>query len=192
MTQLRVVEFMSLDGVMQAPGSPKEDREGGFTHGGWQPPYLDEVLAQTATRRMAETSAYLFGRKTYEKMAAYWPHAPADDPIAGHLNAARKYVASRTLTSADWSNTAVLRDVISDVRRLKVDEGGNLVVLGSGEVVRSLISHNLVDEYFLVVVPLTLGGGKRLFSDDRQLRRLTLVGATSTSTGCVLLTYRPE
>jgi dihydrofolate reductase len=193
MRQLRVVEFLSLDGVMQGPGSPEEDTEGSFAHGGWQPPYLDDVLAANAAQGIGDTSAYLFGRKTYEKMAAYWPHAPADDPIGRHLNAARKYVVSRTLDTVEWHNTSLLGgDVAAEVCRLKEAESGNLTVLGSGMLLRTLISHELVDEYFLAVFPLLLGGGKRLFPDDGQLRRFTLVSANTTSTGGVLLTYRPQ
>ncbi len=192
MTMLRVIEFLSLDGVMQAPGSPEEDTEGGFRQGGWQPPYLDDVLGATAAEGMAETDSYLFGRKTYEKMAAYWPTAPADDPYARHLNDTPKYVASRTLHSVEWQNTALLEgDVAEAVARLKEQPGKNIAVLGSGELVQTLIEHDLVDEYFLAVFPILLGSGKRLFRDADEARRLNLVESKATSTGGVLLTYRP-
>jgi dihydrofolate reductase len=193
MRSLRVVEFLSLDGVMQSPGAPDEDTEGGFRHGGWQPPYFDDVLVRTAGEGMASTGAYLFGRKTYEKMASYWPRVGGDDPFARHLNATPKHVASRTLDAVEWQGTHLLEgDAAEAVRALKTDLGGSITVLGSGDLVQTLIAHDLVDEYFLVVFPLLLGGGKRLFRDDGQLRRLRLVSSQETSTGGLMLTYRPD
>ena len=192
MRKLRVIEFLSLDGVMQAPGDPEEDTEGGFRHGGWQRPYVDDVLAASAGEGMAATDSYLFGRKTYEKMAAYWPTAPADDPFAQHLNSASKYVASRTLRDLDWQNSTLIEgDVAEEVAKLKAQPGKNIAVLGSGELVQTLIQHDLVDEYFLAVYPLLLGSGKRLFRDTDAPKKLSLVDSKPTSTGGVLLTYRP-
>lgn len=192
MRQLRAVEFLSLDGVMQSPGDPEEDTEGGFRHGGWLRQYFDEVLATESAKGMAATDAYLFGRKTYEKMAAFWPDAPADDPYANHLNSTPKYVASRTLDLVDWEGSELIDgDVAEFVASLKAQEGGNIAVLGSGELVQTLIAHDLVDEYFLVVFPLLLGGGKRLFRDADEVRRLTLVDSVTTGTGGLILTYRP-
>jgi dihydrofolate reductase len=191
MMMLSVIEFLSLDGVMQAPGAPEEDTEGGFRHGGWQRPYFDDVLGATAAEGMAATDAYLFGRKTYEKMAAYWPTAPDDDPYARHLNSAPKYVASRTLRSLEWQNSTLLEgDVAEEVRKLKEQPGKNVAVLGSGELVQTLMEHDLVDEYFLAVFPIVLGSGKRLFRDADRVRKLSLVDSKSTTTGGVLLTYR--
>ena len=193
MRKLRVIEFLSLDGVMQAPGSADEDTEGGFRHGGWHPPYFDDVLASAAAEGMAATDTYLFGRKTYEHMASFWPTAPADDPFAKHLNATAKYVASTTLESADWDNTTVIKgDVAEEVANLKRRLGGNIAVLGSGELVQTLIAHDLVDEFFLVVDPLVLGGGKRLFRDVSGPMKLTLVDSKPTTTGALMLTYRPD
>ncbi len=193
MRKLGVVEFLSLDGVYQAPGDPNEDTEGGFAHGGWHLPYGDDVLFEAAARGMAETDAQLFGRKTYEIMAAHWPNAPSDDPFAEHLNNVQKYVASRTLTEVTWRNTTLLRgDVAEAVARLKEQPGGSISVLGSGNLVRTLAEHDLVDEYVLAVYPIVLGSGKRLFPDDGGLRRFHLVDATPTTTGGVLLRYRPE
>ncbi len=190
MRKLRVIEFLSLDGVMQGPGSPEEDTEGGFEHGGWAPPYQDEVLAKRAVEGMSATDAYLFGRKTYEKMAAYWPTAPREDPIADHLNRTPKFIASNTLEDAEWENSTVLQgDVVQEVRRLKQLPGGNIAVLGSGDLVQTLIKHDLVDEYFLTVYPLLLGNGKRLFQVVDQPTRLRLVDSKSTTTGGVILTY---
>jgi dihydrofolate reductase len=188
---LRVIEFLSLDGVMQAPGAADEDTEGGFQHGGWQRPYFDDVLGQTAAAGMAETDAYLFGRKTYEKMAAYWPTAPEDDPYGRHLNSTPKYVASRTLQALEWQNSTLIEgDVAEEVAGLKAQPGKNIAVLGSGDLVQTLLEHNLVDEFFLAVYPIVLGSGKRLFRDSEQVRKLSLVDSKPTSTGGVILTYR--
>ena len=133
MRSLVVIEFLSLDGVMQAPGAPDEDTDGGFAHGGWQRPYFDDVLAESAAAGMAETDAYLFGRRTYEIMAGYWPTAPDDDPFAGHLNNTAKYVASTTLGEATWASIMLLRgDVVDEVTRLKAAPGKRIAVLGSG------------------------------------------------------------
>jgi dihydrofolate reductase len=193
MRSLSVVEFLTLDGVMQGLGSPQEDTEGGFEYGGWGPPYGDEVLGQRAGAGMAGTDAYLFGRKTYEKMAAHWPNVGDDDPIAASLNANPKYVASRTLTSLEWSNSTLLEgDVGSAVSELKKGVGGNIAVLGSGELVQTLIAHDLIDTFNIFVHPLVLGRGKRLFRDVDAVIRLRLVDCTPTTTGVLLLTYTPD
>jgi dihydrofolate reductase len=192
MRMLRVIEFLSLDGVMQAPGSPEEDTEGGFRHGGWQRPYFDDVLGATAAEGMAATDTYLFGRKTYEAMAAYWPTVSDDDPYARSLNSAPKYVASTTLQSVEWQNSTLINgDVVEGVGNLKEQPGRNIAVLGSGELVRTLTENDLVDEYFLAVFPVVLGSGKRLFREADQITKLSLVDSKATSTGGVLLTYRP-
>jgi dihydrofolate reductase len=191
MRMLRVIEFLSLDGVMQAPGDPEEDTEGGFEHGGWQRPYVDDVLGATAAEGMAATDSYLFGRKTYEKMAAYWPTAPGDDPYAKHLNRTPKYVASTTLQSVRWQTSTLIKgDVAEEVAKLKEQPGKNIAVLGSGDLVQTLIEHDLVDEYFLAVFPIVLGSGKRLFRQADEARRLNLVDCKATTTGGVMLTLR--
>ena len=193
MRTLTVIEFLSLDGVMQAPGDPDEDTEGGFQHGGWQRPYFDDVLGAAAAEGMAGTDAYLFGRKTYEIMASYWPTAPDDDPYAGHLNSTAKYVASTTLQSTDWQNSTLLKgDVADEVANLKEQPGRNIAVLGSGDLVQTLIKNDLVDEYSLMVFPIVLGTGKRLFRDTGQTRSLRLVDSKTTSTGGLMLTYQPR
>jgi dihydrofolate reductase len=192
MRKLVVNEFLSVDGVMQGPGSAEEDPSGGFQHGGWQLEYFDESMLAAAQEGMGETDAYLFGRRTYEIMAAYWPTAPDDSPFAGHLNATRKYVASRTLKDLAWQNSELLEGEVADaVRSLKAQDGGTIAVLGSGQLVRTLIANDLVDEFGLVVSPLVLGGGKRLFDEDGRLHRLELVRSTVTEKGNVLATYRP-
>ncbi len=192
MRKLTVIEFLSLDGVMQAPGGPDEDTEGRFRHGGWQMPYFDDVMGEAAAEGMASTDAQLFGRKTYEIMAAYWPNAPSDDPFAAHLNSVAKYVASRTLKSLEWQNSTLLEgDVAQAVAELKEQPGKDIAVLGSGELVQTLIEHDLVDEYSLTLTPIVLGSGKRLFRDADQVKKLELVDSKPTSTGCLLVTYRP-
>ena len=192
MRKLVVIEFLSLDGVYQGPGAPDEDREGGFEHGGWQMPYFDDVLGAAAGEGMAHTDANLFGRKTYEIMAAYWPNAPSDDPYAQHLNNVQKYVASRTMKDAEWQNTTVLQgDVPERVAELKEQPGNDISVLGSGNLVQTLMKHDLVDEYSLSVFPILLGSGKRLFPDNDRVRKLRLVDSKPTTTGGLLLTYEP-
>ena len=193
MRKLAVIEFLTLDGVMQGLGSPDEDRDGGFEHGGWGAPYGDEVLGSKAAEGLATTTAYLFGRKTYEKMAAHWPHEPDDNPIAAHLNATPKYVATRTLTQLDWAGSHVLQgEVVDGVARLKSEGEGTIAVLGSGVLVQTLIDNGLVDEYRLFVHPLVLGTGKRLFMHTRRPLRMRLVDCTPTTTGVLLVTYRPD
>jgi dihydrofolate reductase len=191
MRMLRVIEFMSLDGVIQAPGAPDEDTEGGFEHGGWQREYVDDVLGATAAEGMAATDAYLFGRKTYEAMARYWPTVSDDDPYARHLNRLPKYVASRTLRRVEWKGSTLIEGDVSDaVAVLKRQPGGSIAVLGSGELVRALLAHELIDELFLVVFPILLGGGKRLFGAADHPTKLSLVNSKPTGTGGVMLTYR--
>jgi dihydrofolate reductase len=192
MRKLVVIEFITLDGVVQAPGDPEEDTDGGFRQGGWQRPYFDDVFMQDAANGMAETDAMLFGRRTYEKMAAFWPSVGDDDPFARHLNHVTKYVASRTLTKASWTNTTVLDgDVPEQVRKIKAQDGATISVLGSADLAQTLIRHDLVDEYSLAIHPLVLGSGKKLFRDGEQVRRLELVRSTPTTTGVLLCTYRP-
>jgi dihydrofolate reductase len=177
---------------VQAPGDPEEDREGGFVHGGWQLPYFDDVFMQEAARGMAETDAMLFGRKTYDKMAAYWPTQDDDNPFAKHLNHVQKYVATRRGVDASWQNTTVLDgDVAAQVREIKEQDGGNISVLGSPDLVQTLIKHDLVDEYSLAIHPIAIGSGKKLFRDADQLRKLQLTSSTPTTTGVILATYRP-
>ena len=191
MRRLAVIEFVTLDGVMQGLGSPDEDREGGFEYGGWGAPYGDEVLGKKAGEGLAATTAYLFGRRTYEKMAAHWPHQPDDDPIAAHLNATPKYVVTRTLTRLEWAGSHVLDgDVVDSVNELKAQGDGTIAVLGSGVLVQTLIEHDLVDEYRLFLHPLVLGTGKRLFRQTPHPLPLRLVDCIPTTTGVLLLSYR--
>ena len=190
--KLTVVEFVTLDGVMQGLGSPDEDREGGFEYGGWGPPYGDEVLGRAAAEGNVATASYLFGRKTYEKMAAHWPNEPDDNPVAARLNAAPKYVVTNTLTTLDWAGSHVLAgDAQTSVSELKNRGDGEIVVLGSGVLVQTLIEHDLIDEYRVFVHPLVLGKGKRLFRGRSRPLPLRLINCTPTTTGVLLLTYQP-
>ena len=169
---MRVVisDFVSLDGVGQAPGGPEEDTEGGFTNGGWSMPFFEwETMGSAINEAMATTSALLFGRRTWQVMAAAWP-GRAGDPFADRMNEIDKYVVSRTLTQADlsWGNTTLLpgHDLVGAVQRLRSQDGGDVQVMGSLSLARTLISNDLVDEYRLMIEPVILGGGKRLFPDD--------------------------
>jgi dihydrofolate reductase len=193
MSKLVVAEFVSLDGVMQAPGDAGEDREGGFEYGGWQMPYNDDVAGQRIGASMAQTGSFLFGRKTYEIFARYWPTQPDDNPFAKILNGLPKYVASTTLTEPlGWEGSTLLQgDVAKAVAELKDGEGGNIVVLGSGGLVQTLYENDLVDEYALMITPIVLGGGKKLFR-ELPMKTLTLADSVTTSTGVVMATYVPE
>ena len=191
MRRLVAIEFVTLDGVMQGLGSPDEDREGGFEHGGWGAPYLDEIQLRSAEEGLGQTTAYLFGRRTYEKMLDFWPRQPDSNPMAAHLNATPKYVATRTLDRFSWSGARRLGDDLgSDVQALKDDGDGAIAILGSGVLVRELMKQRLIDDYKVFLHPLLLGTGKRLFRDLPQPQRLELTEVTPTSTGVVLLSYR--
>ena len=189
----RVVVFMSLtlDGIMQAPGRPDEDSRGGFAHGGWAIPYADPVMGSAATESMASTGALLFGRRTYEDFYAVWPNRTGN-PFTAVLNNTQKYVASTTLEEPlSWSNSTLLKgDAAEAVARLKEELGKDLVILGSGELVQSLMRRNLVDEYVLLIHPLVLGSGRRLFADGGAFAALRLVGIKTTTTGVVIATYQ--
>lgn len=188
--KLVVIEFLTLDGVMQGFGSPDEDREGGFSHGGWGAPYFDEAQARAAGEGLKSTTAYLFGRRTYEKMIGYWPGRPDSDPMAAHLNATPKYVATRTLSELTWHNAHVLEGELGPaVRELKAQGEGGIGVLGSGVLVQSLIAEDLVDGFRLFVHPLLMGTGKRLFREMDRPRRLRLLDCAPTSTGVLMLSY---
>ncbi len=190
MRDLVVIEFITLDGVMQGLGSPDEDRDGGFEHGGWAAPYGDDVQAAAAAEGVKGTTAYLFGRRTYEKMAAFWPSQPDTNPMAKHLNAADKYVATRTPFEPDWQRAQVLDgELAAAVTDLKSHGSGTIAVLGSGVLVEELVAHDLIDRYRLFLHPLVLGTGKRLFRESDRPTRLRLAGCTPTSTGVLLLDY---
>jgi dihydrofolate reductase len=194
MRKLIVNEFLSLDGVMQAPGAPDEDRSGGFEHGGWQRQYFDDVFLGIVSESMAQTGGFVFGRRTYEIMAAHWPFQPDDDPFAPTLNDLPKFVASTTLSEPlEWRNSTLLQgDVAKAVAELKEQPGKDLGVLGSGELVQTLMQNDLVDRYGIMINPIILGSGKHLFRDGSAMRKLRLVDSKTSGTGMLILTYEPE
>lgn len=194
---MRVVvnEFMSLDGVVQAPGGPEEDTEGGFAHGGWSHPYFDvDVMGPVIGGGMETAEALLLGRRTWQAMAAAWPDR-AGDPYADQMNAIKKYVASRTLAQHDahWHNTTVLSadNAIADIASLRQKDGGDLVVWGSVSLVKAMLTEGLVDVLSLMIEPILLGGGKRIFPEDGMARPMELVSSVTASTGVLVCTYQP-
>jgi dihydrofolate reductase len=192
MGKVVVVEWMTLDGVVQAPGHPDEDRDGGFEHGGWHLRYFDDTSREWVAQGYAEAGGFLFGRRTYQNLAAYWPNASDEEQvIAEPLNTKPKYVASRTLAEPlEWQNSTLLRgDMAQAVRSLKQEDSGNLHVIGSSEFAQALIEHDLVDEYRLMIDPLVAGDGKRLFRNRGALKPLRLAESQTTSTGAILATY---
>jgi dihydrofolate reductase len=193
--QIILSDFMSLDGVVQAPGGREEDTDGGFAHGGWSHPYFDmEAMGAVIDEVLGKTDALLFGRRTWQTMAAAWPER-GGDPFADRMNAIPKYVASRTLTQDDltWNGSTLLPgdDAIGAIRDLRAKDGGGLQVMGSSSLAAQLIEHDLVDEYRLMIEPILLGGGKRLFPEDGGARPLELVSATTASTGVLICAYQP-
>jgi dihydrofolate reductase len=187
-----VSTFVTLDGVMQGPGGPEEDPTGGFTHGGWSVNYWDDVMGQAMGESMGKPFDLLLGRKTYEIFAAYWPNAPAEAG-ADALNNATKYVVSTTLDKAEWQNSQLIRpgerDVPEQIRRLREQDGPEIQVHGSGQLIQTLIKHDLVDRYFLRIFPVLLGTGKRLFGDGTVPAGLRLVDSKTSTTGVIIATY---
>lgn len=194
MRKVVVGTFLTLDGVMQAPGAPQEDTEGGFKHGGWQMPYFDEDSGEIMKKNITATEALLLGRKTYQIFAAYWPTAPADDPFGQKFNSIPKYVVSTTLDKAEWNNSTLIRSNIpEEVARLKQQPGSGIIsVTGSGKLAQTLMKHNLVDEYVLWINPIVLGSGKRLFENGVAPSHLKLVDSKTTGSGVVVLIYQPD
>jgi dihydrofolate reductase len=193
MSRVVVNTNLTLDGVMQGPGRPDEDRRGGFEHGGWSAPYFDSVAGSMAAEGMAKTGGLLFGRRTYEDFASFWPNQTDDNPFTEALNNFQKYVASTTLEEPlPWINSTLLKgDAAEAVAKLREQSAKDLVVLGSGNLVQTLRRHNLVDEYVLWIHPLVLGSGRRLFTDGDPFAALRLVDTKTTTTGVVIATYQP-
>ncbi|MFD0559420.1 dihydrofolate reductase [Stackebrandtia endophytica] len=192
--KLTVTTFVSVDGVMQAPGGPEEDRTGGFERGGWLAPFFDEQAGQFMNDTFDKVGAFLLGRRTYDIFAGYWPKVTdPNDPIAGKLNNTPKYVASTTLTDPTWDGTTVISsDVPGEVARLKQQPGRELQVHGSGKLVQTLHEHDLVDEYRLLVFPVVVGGnGRHLFADDGLATSLDLVESHTTGSGIAIHVYQP-
>jgi dihydrofolate reductase len=194
MRKLVVSEFLTLDGVMQAPGGADEDRTGGFEHGGWQLPYFDDSLGETVTDGLNESGGMLLGRRTWEIFAAYWPTAPEEDrAFADPMNAMPKYVASRTLREPlAWNNSKLISgDLAEGVRALKQEPGKDLLVIGSGNLVQTLIASDLVDEYRLMIYPILLGSGARVFREGVLRRPLVLIESKVSTNGVLMANYRP-
>jgi dihydrofolate reductase len=192
MRKLSVDVFTTLDGVVQAPGHAEEDTDGGFKHGGWHMGYFDDISREWVTNGYTDVDGFLFGRRTYEILGAYWPTAPEEEQGVGRpLNTLPKYVASRTLTEPlEWQNSQLLKgDAAEAVAALKQAEGGDLRVIGSADLLQTLIENGLVDEFRLMIDPLVVGGGKRLFRDGGPYRSLRLVESQATTTGAILATY---
>jgi dihydrofolate reductase len=190
-----IIEFISLDGVVQAPGGPDEDTDGGFAHGGWSHPFFDPEVAGGAFSGALDTAeALLFGRRTWQTMAAAWPER-AGDPFADRMNSIPKYVVSGTLGDDDltWDNTIRIPgdQAVERIRELHDAEGGDLVVMGSPTLARTLVSEGLVDELRLIVMPVLLGGGKTIFPDGGAKRTLELVSTATSAAGAHVTTYRP-
>jgi len=191
MRELIVLSFITLDGIMQAPGGPEEDPTGGFKYGGWTVGYWDDFLGGVMGEQMAKPFDLLLGRKTYEIFAAYWPYAKSGDPTAEKLNRAKKYVASKTLRKLDWSNSMLVEgDTVQEIIKLKEQKGPELQVHGSGNLIQTLLKHDLIDEFRLKIFPITLGTGKRLFGEGTIPAGLKLVDSRTSTTGVIVATYR--
>ena len=190
-----VIEFISLDGVVQAPGGPDEDRDGGFAHGGWSHPFFDpEIVGGAFDDALSSADALLYGRRTWQTMAAAWPER-AGDPFADRMNAIPKYVVSSTLTDNEltWNKTTCIPggEAVERIRELRESEGGDLLVMGSPTLARTLVRKGLVDELRLITVPVLLGVGKSIYPDDGAVRTLELVSVVTSDRGVLVCTYRP-
>lgn len=189
MRKLNILTFVTLDGIMQAPGGPEEDTMGGFKHGGWAFGYWDSIMDSVMDEQMGMPFDLLLGRKTYEIFAAYWPHA-VDVPGADTLNSAKKYVVTKTLTKLDWNNSTVINgNIPEEVRKLKNQEGPELQVHGSSELIQTLLKHDLVDEFRLKIFPVTIGNGKKLFGDGTIPASFKLIQSRVSTTGVIAASY---
>ena len=191
MRKVVVLSFITLDGVMQAPGGPEEDPTGGFTHGGWVVGYFDDFLGKVMVEQMSKPFDLLLGRKTYEIFAAHWPSVKtSEDPIAAGINNAKKYVATQTLKKLEWSNSELVKgDVAKEVRKLKEQDGPEIQVHGSGNLIQTLLKHDLVDELWLKIFPITLGKGKRLFAEGTIPVGFKLLESQIAPSGAIVATY---
>ncbi|NAL78477.1 dihydrofolate reductase family protein [Nitrososphaera sp. AFS] len=191
MRKLIVLSFISLDGVMQAPGGPEEDRTGGFKYGGWMFGYSDDFLLKVMVKQMGKPFDLLLGRKTYEIFAAYWPKVnTSENPFATRINNAKKYVVSRTLTKLDWNNSQLIEgDVWNEIKKIKEQDGPEIQVHGSGNLIQMLLKYDLVDELWLKVFPITLGVGKRLFAEGTIPSGFKLLESELSPSGVIIASY---
>ncbi|MFK0165531.1 dihydrofolate reductase family protein [Rhizobium sp. NPDC090279] len=193
MRKVIAATFVSLDGVMQAPGGPEEDPSGGFEHGGWVFPHSDEETGKLLFQLFEEPFDLLLGRKTYEIFAAFWPYVEGDNPIANKFNGVTKYVATRGDDALKWNKSQSLgEDVVAAIKQLKVGEGPNLLIQGSGDLIQTLLRHGLIDEFNLVIFPVVLGGGKKLFAGGAVPAAMKLLRTQSSQTGVIFATYQPD
>jgi dihydrofolate reductase len=191
MRKLVANTFVTLDGVMQAPGGPEEDPAGGFKYGGWSVNYWDDLMGKTMGDFMSKPFNLLLGRKTYEIFASHWPYIK-NDPTADKLNSVKKYVVSGTLNKVDWNNSLLIKnDAAKEIKKLKGQEGPEIQVHGSGNLIQTLIKNNLIDEYQIWVFPVTVGKGKQLFSEGTNPSNLKLIDSKVSSTGVIINTYKP-
>ncbi len=187
MRKIIVLEFITLDGVIQAPGGPKEDTSGGFKYGGWVVPYFDEFSGKVMGEQMKQSFNLLLGRKTFEIFASYWPHHASDWP---GINEAAKYVVSNTLTKHDWKNSIFIKgDVVEEIKKLKMQDGPDLKVWGSSKLIQTLLQHDLVDELWLKTFPITLGSGKRLFAEGTIPAAFKLTDSKVSPNGVIFANY---
>lgn len=192
MRKIRIIEHISLDGVIQGPGGPKEDNSGGFAYGGWSAPHADPAAGEAIVAAQGEAFDLLLGRRVYDIFSGFWPKAPKS-PMADSLNAAKKYVATHRPESLAWGPAEGLgSDIVAGIRRIKAMDGPHLIVWGSSTLTPVLLEHELADEVLLLVFPVLLGTGKRFFSDGTPPRELALVGAKAVSSGVIISTYRPN
>jgi dihydrofolate reductase len=188
MRKIIVLTFVSLDGVMQAPGGPTEDTSGGFTHGGWTVPYFDEYLGQVMGEQMSEPFDLLLGRKTFQIFATYWPQHREEGP---GINNATKYVASNTLTAHEWDKSVFLKgNMAEEIKKLKQQDGPDIQVHGSSTLIQTLLEHDLVDEFWLKIFPVTLGKGKRLFGEGAIPAAFTLIEAKTSPAGVMIASFK--
>jgi len=191
MRKVVVLSFITLDGVMQAPGGPEEDPTGGFSHGGWVVGYFDDFLGKVMVEQMSKPFDLLLGRKTYEIFAAHWPYVKtSEDPIAAGINNAKKYVTTQTLKKLEWSNSELVKgDVAKEVRKLKEQDGPEIQVHGSGNLIQTLLKHDLLDELWLKIFPITLGKGKRLFAEGTIPVGFKLLESQIAPSGAIVATF---
>ncbi|MEO5974807.1 MAG: dihydrofolate reductase family protein [Ilumatobacteraceae bacterium] len=192
MRKIITTTFTTIDGVMQAPGGPDEDRSGNFAYGGWSFPYWDEFSGNTMSRIMDLPFELLLGRRTYNIFAAYWPHTERDQVVGKKFNSTRKYVVSRTPMELSWNNSALITgDVVTRIKELKEENGPDLWVHGSGNLIQTLLAHNLIDQMIVWTIPITVGSGKQLFAEGTQAAAFKLIDSKVSTTGVVIATYEP-